>query len=81
MAEAEYGRPGLEIYADSLSPYMPGDVDGFMERLKRSDVDLVFLNCFGFPRSLQQRIMEETGKPTLLSNALIARVLQELLTS
>ena len=78
MAEKEFGREGIEVYPDSVSPYEPYDVSGLIKRLQEKDLDLIFLNCFGFPRKLQDKIKKETGKPTILSNALIARVLKEL---
>jgi protein AroM len=78
-AEKEFGRPGVKVYADSVSPYVPKDVDGLVKRLKEQDLDLVFLNCFGFPTELKERVAMETGKPVIQSNMLIARVLKELI--
>ena len=77
-ADKEFGRPGVEVYADSVSPYEAGDVEGLMKRLKERDLDLIFLNCFGFPGWLKEKVVEATGKPVIQSNALIARVLKEL---
>jgi protein AroM len=79
MANKEFGREGVEVYADSVSPYEPEDIDGLIRRLRRENLDLIFLNCFGFPRELYTQVKKETGKPTILSNAVIARVLKELL--
>jgi protein AroM len=77
-AEKDWKKEGVEVYADSVSPYEPKDVDGLIERLKERDLDLIFLNCFGFPTELKQRVAEETGKPVIQSNSLVARVLKEL---
>jgi protein AroM len=77
-AEEEFGRPGVEVYADHVSPYEASDVEGLLMRLKEQDLDLIFLNCFGFPRQLKEKIVEATGKPVIQSNALIARLLKEL---
>ena len=77
-AEKEFGRPGVKVYADSVSPYEPKDVDGLARRLKEQDLDLIFLNCFGFPTELKDRVAWETGKPVIQSNVLIARVMKEL---
>ncbi len=76
--EQDFGREGVELYADSVSPYEPEDVEGLLKRLKAEKPDLVFLNCFGFPSELKQQIIQTTGKPTIHSSALIARVLKEL---
>lgn len=77
-AEKEFGRPGVKVYADSVSPYEPKDVDGLVRRLKEQELDLIFLNCFGFPTELKDRVTRETGKPVIQSNVLIARVMKEL---
>ncbi|MFH0850946.1 MAG: AroM family protein [Candidatus Bathyarchaeota archaeon] len=77
-AEKEFGRPGVKVYADSVSPYEPKDVDGLVRRLKEQNLDLIFLNCFGFPTELKDRVAWETGKPVIQSNVLIARVMKEL---
>ncbi len=79
-AEKEFGRPGVEVYADSVSPYEADDVEGLLKRLKEQDLDLIFLNCFGFPSWFKEKIVEATGKPVIQSNALIARVLKELVS-
>ena len=78
-AERDFGREDIMLYADSVSPYEPEDVEGLLKRLKAEDPDLVFLNCFGFPLELKQRIIDTTGKPTIHSSGLIARVLKELI--
>ncbi len=78
-AERDFGRPGVEVYPDTVSPYEPEDVEGLLSRLKEVDPDLVFLNCFGFPTEIKNKVVEATGKPTIQSNTLIARVLKEML--
>ncbi|MCJ7730969.1 AroM family protein, partial [Candidatus Bathyarchaeota archaeon] len=77
-AEKDFGRPGIKLYADSVSPYEPEDVEGLLKRLEKEKPDLIFLNCFGFPTELKSRIQKATGKPTIHSSSLIARVLKEL---
>ena len=77
-AEKDFGKPGIEIYADTVSPYEPKDVDGLLKRLAKEKPDLIFLNCFGFPLELKEKIQKATGKPIIHSSAVIARVLMEL---
>jgi protein AroM len=79
-AEKEFGRPGVEVYPDSVSPYEADDVEGLLKRLKEKDLDLIFLNCFGFPSWLKEKVVEATGKPVIQSNALVARVMKELVS-
>jgi len=78
-AEEEWGKEGLEVYADAVSPY--GGEGGFKslaERLSNKKLDLILLNCMGFNYRMKQIILETTGVPTIQSNALVARVLKEL---
>ncbi|MCW4050951.1 MAG: AroM family protein [Candidatus Bathyarchaeota archaeon] len=79
-AENDFGRTGVEVYADTVSPYEPEDVEGLLERLKKENLDLIFLNCFGFPSMIKEKVITATGKPTIQSNTLIARVLKELIS-
>jgi protein AroM len=79
MADSAFGRDGIEIYADHLSPYEgEGDVGALAERLAEQDIDLILLNCFGFSSRVKTTVAEKTGKPVIVSNALVARVLKEL---
>ncbi len=77
-AERDFARTGVSLYADSVSPYEPKDVEGLLKRLKKESPDLIFLNCFGFPLSLKNKVIEATGKPAIHSSSVVARVLKEL---
>ena len=77
-AKRDFARPSISLYADSVSPYEPKDVEGLLKRLKKEDPDLIFLNCFGFPLDLKHKVIEATGKPTIHSSSVVARVLSEL---
>jgi protein AroM len=77
-AQRDFKRENIDVYADSVSPYEPKDVEGLLIRLRDEKPDLVFLNCFGFPISLRDKVKGETGKPTIHSSSVIARVLKEL---
>ena len=76
-AERDFGRENIQLYADTVSPYEPEDVEGLLNRLKEEAPDLIFLNCFGFPTEIKHKIVKATGKPTIHSSSVIARVLKE----
>ena len=83
QVEKGYGdwcRPGVEVYADTVSPYEAGDVEALAARLTEQDLDVVLLNCFGFPSEVKQVIAERTGVPVIQANAVIARVLKEVVS-
>jgi protein AroM len=79
MAETTFGREGVEVYADFLSPYeRESDVEALADRLADQDLDLILLNCFGFSSNVKAAVAERTSRPVILSNTLVARVLKEL---
>jgi protein AroM len=79
MAETTFGREGVEVYADFLSPYEgESDVEALADRLADQDLDLILLNCFGFSSNVKAAVAERTSRPVILSNTLVARVLKEL---
>lgn len=80
-ADESLNMKGLEVYADHMSPYdQEVEVYPLARRLKEKNLDLIFLNCFGFNSHVKRVISEETGVPVIQSNALIARVLKELIS-
>ncbi len=80
MAEGEWGRPGVEVYPDTVSPYEPKDVEALLKRLKAQNLDLILLNCFGFPTEIKRKIEKATGKPVVQANTLVAHVLSEYIS-
>jgi len=79
MGEREWGRPNITIYGDTVSPYEPKDVDGLCNRLADQNLDLILLNCFGFPTEIRKKVATKTGKPVVQANTMVAHVLAELL--
>ncbi len=78
-AQREWGSEGLEVYADSASPYGPEEeILSLAERLAERDLDLILLNCMGFGYRAKLLIRERTGRPVIQANALVARVLKEI---
>ena len=78
-AESDFGRDGIIIYADHLSPYEGrDDLELLAERLNEHDPALIFLNCFGYSPEVKTIVAERTGKPVIHSNVVVARVLKEL---
>lgn len=77
-AERDFGREGVKVYSDHVSPYEEDDVKSLLDRLVNEAPDLIFLNCFGFPYNIKKKVQNATGKPTIHSSAMIARVVKEL---
>jgi protein AroM len=80
-AVPEFGKEGVEVYADHLSPYGgKSELGNLADRLAEQELNLIFLNCFGFTSKIKKTLAEKTGRPVIQSNALIARVLKELVS-
>jgi protein AroM len=80
-AQTNFGSADVETYADTISPYEGAvELEALAERLSSQNLDLIFLNCFGFSSELKRYIAEKTGVPTIQSNAVVARVLKELVS-
>jgi len=78
-AQDEWGGDGLHVYADVASPYgSDEDLERLVDRLSEEDLDLILLNCMGFNNKMKRLIRKRTGKPVIQANALVARVLKEL---
>jgi protein AroM len=79
-AQDEWGGDRLDVYADVASPYgSDEEIERLADRLSGEGLDLILLNCMGFNGRMKRLIWERTGKPVIQANALVARVLKELI--
>lgn len=77
----KYKRLKGTFFFYAASPYAPTDELGeAAEALRRKDPHVVVMNCMGYTPAMKKRVMEITGKPTVLANSLVARTLAELLS-
>ncbi|MBN1683019.1 AroM family protein [Candidatus Bathyarchaeota archaeon] len=77
--ESEFSREGISLYGDWYSPYLnDGSLNSLIQRLLKENLELVFLNCFGFDKELKDIIYKNLGIPVIQANTLIARILNEL---
>jgi protein AroM len=77
----KYRRLKGTFFLYAASPYAPTDELGeAAEVLRKKDPHVVVMNCMGYTPAMKKRVMEITGKPTVLANSLVARALAELLS-
>ncbi len=79
---AKWGASDLVIAA--ASPYAAQEIRSeewlrVAEELKRSKVDLVFLDCMGMDEKMRVIVQRVTRKPVLLARSVVARIVGELL--
>ncbi len=78
-----YEEMGIDAIVTAASPYA-GDtrldlVRAAAEELCAADCDLVWMTCIGMDSAMRDVVTEVTGKPVVLAQALLARVVAELL--
>jgi protein AroM len=77
----KYQRLKGAFFLYPASPYAAADELGeAAEALRKKDPHVVVMNCMGYTPAMKKRVMEITGKPTVLANSLVARALAELLS-
>lgn len=70
-----------KVVLKAASPYaITDEVATAAEELKRADPQVIVMHCMGYTREMKKKVMEITGKPTLLARTLVARTLKELLS-
>jgi protein AroM len=81
QAKKKYDRLKGKVIIKAASPYAPEDeISMAAEELKRADPHVIVMHCIGYTQAMKERVMEITGKPTVLARSLVARTLKELLS-
>ena len=65
----------------AASPYASEDeISIAAEALKRGDPHVIVMHCMGYTQAMKKKVMEITGKPTILARSLVARTVKELIS-
>lgn len=83
--QARYQAMGIEAVVTAASPYA-GEERRVLARLaadelRTAECDLVWMTCIGMDGAMRDVVAEVTGKPVVLAQALLARVVGELVES
>jgi protein AroM len=75
---------GLDVVFTAASPYAESETKAHewrqvSQELKRSGVNLVFLDCMGMDEEMKRTVQSVTQKPVLLARSIVARMVDELL--
>jgi len=83
LMEKRWNRtnPNLKAIFDTVSPYTGTDeeIEKVAERIAKSDVNLVILDCLGFNKKIKTIFRKITRKPVLLPRTLLGRMAGELI--
>ncbi|MGQ9647429.1 MAG: AroM family protein [Thermodesulfobacteriota bacterium] len=81
QARRKYGRLKGRIVIQAASPYASEDeVSVAAEALKKANPHVIVMHCMGYTQAMKKRVMEITGKPTILARTLVARTVKELIS-
>lgn len=78
-----YTGLGIDAVVTSASPYEGearlGLARAAAESLKSADCDLIWMTCVGMDSAMRDEVAAITGKPVILAQSILARVVSELL--
>jgi protein AroM len=81
QAGKKYHRLKGKIIIKAASPYaIKDEVSLAAKELKKADSHVIVMHCMGYTQAMKRKVMEITGKPTVLARSLVARTLKELLS-
>lgn len=83
--QERYRKLGIEAIVTSASPYAGEErlelARKAAEEIKAAGCDLVWMTCIGMDRAMRDVVAETTGKPVILAQSIIGRVVSELVAS
>ncbi len=80
QAKNKYRRLKGRMIIQAASPYATQDEMRLAaEALKKADPHVIVMHCMGYTLEMKQKVIEITGKPTVLARSLVARMLKELI--
>jgi len=76
----KYKRLKGKMIIEAASPYAQEDeVSLAAKEFMRADPHVIVMHCMGYTKAMRKKVMEITGKPTVLARTLVARTLKEML--
>lgn len=76
----EFENEGFKVVTSWLSPYSQGSVEEAVKPFRREDVTVLSLLCMSYNPDLKKKVVNLTSKPAALSQSLLAKAIDELLT-
>jgi protein AroM len=77
----KYRRLKGKAIIKAASPYaLRDEVSLAAKELRKENPHVIVMHCMGYTQVMKKRVMEITGRPTVLARSLVARTLKELLS-
>ena len=78
-AREKWERTGLSVIVEALNPYQKSnEARKAIERVRGEKVDIIVLDCIGYPLKTKEKIRAATGRPVLLPRTALASMISEL---
>lgn len=85
QAQRQFAERGIDAVVTAASPYTGEqrlrDVRTAAGQLRAAAIDLVWMSCVGMDEAMRTIVQEVTGKPVILARTILARVIDEFLTT
>lgn len=78
-AQQKWTRDGFHPKVTHASPYDHADVARAAQEMSDPDLELIVLDCLGHGVAYKQEVARLTGKPVILAQTAVARVMAEML--
>lgn len=79
MMLAKWQAAGRTISTATASPYSAtADLEQQARLLRDRGADLIVMDCMGFSNAMKQVVARAAGRPTILANRLVGRIVEEL---
>lgn len=76
---AKWALPGRRFLGAAVSPYTAaGELERVGHELAAAGADVIVLDCMGFTREMKRCVADASGRPVVLANRLVGRVVEEL---
>jgi protein AroM len=82
LSRRKWRKKGISLVMMNANPY--GEIKASKEAadfLAERNVDLIILDCIGFTPKVKELFRRQTGKPVILPQTVIGRILKELVSA
>ena len=81
MLRRKWKSKGISLVMTAANPYGESKAfEGAATLLAKEDVDLIVLDCIGFTPKVKELFRRLTGKPVILPQTNLGRILEELVS-
>ena len=80
-AEVKWTSDGFTTRVTSASPFRPEEIEPAARALADSSLEMIVLDCMGHHAGYRAEFVRRTGRPVVLAQSLVSRVVGELVSA